>query len=179
MFRFVGSVRTHWSEENHWKIRGIFQLQRGQTSRRRLRLRLNPRRFIRSFEIPIAIFPPPPIRGVFRDHHFANGKQRATKEDGIFLASIKLLIVLAASIRYSSNRERLEYPFVVSLNESVKITRARIIVRWSTTTVSYDSFTAVVQPSYVLDQVQQAIPELPYTQVQPVQVHLTIRTRTT
>ena len=34
------------------------------------------------------------------------------------------------------------------------------------------------QPSYVLDRVQQAIPELPYTQVEPVQVHLTIRTRT-
>ena len=34
------------------------------------------------------------------------------------------------------------------------------------------------QPSYVLDRVQQAIPELPYTQVEPVQIHLTIRTRT-
>lgn len=58
-----------------------------------------------------------------------------------------------------------------------RIIRARI-VRVGTTAVSYESFVAI-QPSYVLDRVQQAIPELPYTQVQPIQVYLTIRTRTT
>lgn len=58
---------------------------------------------------------------------------------------------------------------VVSLGESDGLHEERVL--------AFDE-SVTGQPSYVLDRVQQTIPELSYTQVEPVQIHLTIRTRT-
>lgn len=59
---------------------------------------------------------------------------------------------------------------VVSFGESDGLREERVLLAFD------ESVTG--QPSYVLDRVQQTIPELSYTQVEPVQIHLTIRTRT-